>query len=476
MRTVIPSLVTAAALAGASVAQGPGIITNDTAAQPRNHKVINKTNLTKLAPNPGWTQCATGPCDIFLSAPTGGGYVSACGTAKLNAPPYSNGPGVWTMGLTLSEVKPEFGNTNSKKAAFPNADYVVIGTLDENDTNVASAFKPLTIGAKLNNPDGSNFGLNLCPYRGGSIVLAVVDHGSGPRFGMASPAVLGFHGTLAIPGLASYVDPDIGLINGEPWVVYVAGVNIVMGKLDISKVVVNNTTKTISGSVSFVPGSAVTIAVPSASGRNPHSPCFIKGSNGEVHGLHMAERAANDSDYYIAGDLHSGTQIQLVTEGNNPTAWLNNGGQAGGTIYYANSGSNTGFYSAIHSVEAGWMGGGQLSMGARSNGLASLLMAVKEQNSGPNVAIPILGLAGELPAPIAIPGFTGKLGLNPAGFLTLTPVVISNADERGEMSLAAFPQIKALAGINLPVQTLFIDPGATEKRTLSNMAHLNFVQ
>jgi hypothetical protein len=311
----------------------------------------------------------------------------------------------------------------------------------------------------MNNPlNGNIFGLMIEPRDG---LYAGVDQGSGMFVSYrkdnksAFPAPVQItvaSGGTAFPG--TYTDPALGYVDNKLKLFYVD---------KIASIIMRDITMTISNNVltkAEVQGSATVVASLTT---RPHSPTPMIDKLGEVRGLLMAANFGADSDMYFQSSLNNlDTPIQLFDN----TAWMNNGGVAGGRIFFANNATPT----SANVADVCWLLGSNTALG----GTATITMGCRNGKSvAPVVAILALSLkinAGTR-SPLVITGWNGAFPLA-APEIVFTNVVAINKDELAHFSQVV-PNTPGLKGKRISIQALALPKGGVPP-TFTNTATLEF--
>jgi hypothetical protein len=413
MGKITLSLLGAGLLAGFLSAQGipgtgPGVIRGQAIS-----KAFDTKNLTKVG---------TGVTQVSL--------------VKLP----NNAPGTWTACLTIQRLATTYGGTGQ-------VDGVVMGVWDL----AKGTFTPNTLGNKLNTGNKGEFGLMLEPKLG---LIAVVDKSDGVYLAKRNVFTQAFPAPFKVKGVpGTYVDPSVGTIGGKLKLFYVATFNSVAGIYMSDLVVPKNMSVTNPPSVT---GTPVLVAAKVRSSGLVHSPTPMMGPDGDIEGIFMAERVGNDSDMFLANDLNPSTPLLMVADN---TAWMNNGGFAGGVLHFANSAHYT---SGSDELGVAWLLGDNEKVGGTMN----ITSGVFRESSA--VVMPVFLSLKLLPAALPIGGFLGKLGLDPAVLVTVGTISHVTPDQRGHMAIP-LPNLGSLKGLVLPIQGVAFEL-AKSRKTFTNTA------
>ena len=176
----------------------------------------------------------------------------------------------------------------------------------------------------------------------------------------------------------------------------------------------------------------------------------------------MASAAGSDSDMFYMPSLNANdTPIKVFDN----TAWLNNGGIAGGTLMFANTGVGT----SASWGEAAWLVGSNTPVG----GTATMTLGCRNSKSAAPVVSKValsLKLNGGTSTPLPIPGWNGSYAL--AGpILIFTSMVALDKDETAHWSQSV-PQDNNLKGVRVAIQALSSPQGLPP--SLTNTATLEF--
>ena len=384
-------------------------------------------------------------------------YLAQVQTVKLT----NDTTGTYTTQLTVYGLHPQYGNTSQSTTQ----DYCVSGTWDPKKTGHA-AYTPNKLCNDMNKGTGGNFGLMIGGGRG---QYAVIDWSDGPYFSRRATFLQKFPKPTKISGISSsYVDPSIAEFDFdstkaglETVLFYVTAApttgqtQLMMAELDHSGFTSNPSVVKLVGKPRIVTaisrGTTGTIQV--------HSPTPVTDNSGRVHGLFLSERVGGDSDQYFQGDLNGtmkGHQQQLVYNGPN---WTNNGGWFGGKFIYADSESSvTAFYGSLKEWGGTWLVGDEVFSGN------TVTIRSGNANVRPGADVTVFFASSLIPG-VSIPGFTGKLGLNPATLLVLG---VKSNHALYETADISFPTPKGWK-VNVAMQALCLDGGIL---SFSNTAHL----
>jgi len=434
MRTLQTFLLAPALLASlglvnapAHAQAAPGVITPFA-----NDAVFNSTNLANLKvydPN-GTTQNIV-QINLTKSSPT-------------------DTAGKWTAALTVYSLANTYGGA-------ANAQYVIMGQYDT--TGTTPTFTPSTLANNMNNTAKAHcFGLMI---EGRDGLFAGVDWSDGAyaswRKDNKSPfpvpvLITAASGASPLP-TQKYIDPAFGYVDNKLKFFYVNYVNSIM---------MQDFRPTFTSGVltrAEVTGTAVAVANMTM---RPHSPTPIIDKLGEVRGLWMAGNTGTDSDMYFMPSLNTKDTPQQVFDN---TLWLNNGGVAGGRLFFANTAVGTS--AAIG--EVAWLLGSNTALG----GTATMTLGVRNSKSlAPAVSRVALSLklnAGTQTA-LPIPGWNGAYALA-APIIVFTNMVAIDRDELAHWSQSV-PQDNALRGLRVAIQALALPQGIIP--TLTNTATLEF--
>ncbi|GEM_PF-2343603 len=344
--------------------------------------------------------------------------------------------GQFTAAVTFQKLVSTYGGDGLN-------DGVVIGTYNQAKQTVTWTTQANKVTA------ASAFGLMIEPKIG---QVCVVDYSTGPMVATWNATTKAFNAPKAIAGITgTYVDPSVAYIEGATgpvltlfWVDTINAIQgVYMATLDPNAGKITTTPKLVAKG---------TTASPSI-----HSPTPMFGLDYNAHGLLCASRMGSDSDMFFSGDLDPNTGIHKVQDS---TSWLNNGGSAGGTLMFADS-ANYGF--GAQELGVAWLLGDEAGI----NTSATITAAAETKNAG---SVTVVFLAASYLNPVAVPGFGGHLGINPAGILPLPPISIPNDGvNMGSFSLP-IPNDTTLKGKSVPIQGLHVNLLSTKKLVFTNTA------
>ncbi len=352
----------------------------------------------------------------------------------------NNPAGTWTACLTIQRLTTAYGGTGQ-------VDGVVMGLW-----NMANGtFTPNTLGNKMNTGHKGEFGLMIEPKLG---LVAVVDKSDGVYLSKRTVFTLAFPAPFKIKGVpGTYVDPSVGTVGGKLKLFYVATFNNVAGIYMSDLVVPANMSATNPPSIT---GTPVLVSAKVQTGGLVHSPSPMMGPDSDIEGLYMAERVGNDSDMFLANDLNPSTPTLKVADN---TAWMNNGGFAGGVLHMANSAH---YASGSDELGVAWLLGDNEKVGGTMN----ITSGVFRESAA--VVMPVFLSLKLLPAAIPISGFIGKLGLDPSVIISIGNIAHATPDQRGSLAIP-LPNNSALKGLVLPIQGIAFEV-AKGRKTFSNTA------
>jgi len=427
MRNLSLSLLAATLVAGTSVAQVGPFVARKFAAS----KIFTQTQMAKQG--------------MYVTTPSRK-YLAQIGMApKVGATSKDE----YTVCLTLYDLAAKYGGGTA------GMDYVVMGTYNRGK----ATFTPSTAGNKMNAASGGNFGLMLDGRMGN---YAVVDHGDGVYFSYRANPIAAFPAAKKItnwPTGKSYVDPALAWIDGVLHLIYVETIS---GKQSIvqQKLTVNTTANTAALS-----GSATVLVSPATTGEQLHSPAPVAAKNGEMVALWFASLVGqSDSDMMFLPSTDTVKRVPY-TKVYDTTGWKNNGGVTGATFHCANSGATSGFYGNTDDGDLVWMTANNPKVGQQAR-----LMSFARNNNLPKPAVHLfLWGSSLLTTPIALPGFNGKLAVNP---IIVSSAVAVQSDDLGLQQFNV-PNDPQLAGVVVPMQSLVFIPGAPATWSFSNQAQLH---
>ncbi len=359
--------------------------------------------------------------------------------------------GKWTAALTVYDLATTYGGSAGGQ-------YVIMGQYDT--TGTTPTFTPSTLANNMNNTSKSPcFGLMI---EGRDGLYAAVDWNDGPHMSyrqdnksaFAVPVkITAASGATPLP-TASYLDPSLGYVDNKLKLFYIdRATNIMMQ--DITPTISNNVLTKAD-----VQGQAVAVANMSIM---PHSPTPIIDKNGEVRGLWLAGLSGSDSDMFFMPSLNT---LDAPIKVFDNTAWMNNGGVAGGRLFFANTAVGT----SASVGEVAWLLGSNTVI----NGTATMTLGCRnpKTTTGPVVSRVALSLnlnTGTA-TPIPIPGWNGGYALS-GNILIFATMIGLGQDELAHWSQAV-PNDPTLKGIRVAVQGLAAPQGVNP--TLTNTTILEF--
>jgi len=360
-------------------------------------------------------------------------------------------PGKWTVTLTIADLSSAYGGAAGKQ-------YVLMGQYDA--TGTTPTFTPSKLANNMNNTSKSDcFGLMI---EGRDGLFSAVDWSDGPYLGYRPNNTSAFQVpvriTVALGGSplppAGYVDPAPGYVDNKLKLFYTdTAANILMH--DMTATIRNNVLVKAE-----LQGKAVPVVT---AGVRPHSPTPIIDQGGEVRGLWMAMNAnTSDSDMYFMPSLNP---KDIPIKGYDTARWSNNGGVAGGTLFFVDSAN----YNIANSSEVAWILGSNTPLG----GIATITLGCRNSKSSAPVTS-YLALSMKVNAgtrsPVTIPGWNGSYALADP-ILILTTVVSTDKDERAHWS-SSVPNRSSLKGQRIAIQALSLPGGISP--TFTNTATLEF--
>lgn len=346
-----------------------------------------------------------------------------------------NKPGVYTTCMS--------GTSLASTAGGVGGEDVWIGVWDRTTGKVIS-----TAQAKALNTTGTEFGLMLDPTGR----YAVFDRASGPYFAKRNAPGLPFPAPVAINDAGtgtgwtggSYIDPSLGMVGGKLKIFFAKGTSIMMDDFDISK-----------PATPRLGGNSVKVADTSSAGHQPNSPTPIRGADGDVEGLWMANLVSSDNDMVFSADLDPKTPWVTVVD---TTGWINNGGVAGGFLSYAGSGW-------AWDMDVAWLVGDTEKPGGTADITGAMSLGNKQ--IGSTVVLMSIGEAKAL----TIPGFKGAFGLNLSVVMPLGAMIHKDATQRGSFNFK-IPNDSKLKGSHIALQGISIN-NITKAVAFTNTTFLN---
>ncbi len=416
-------------LAGGLRAQaGPGVITNFI-----NDPVFNSTYLSSA--------------NIYDNNGTNRGIIQI----NLTKSSPSDTAGKWTAALTVYDLASTYGGAVGGQ-------YVIMGQYDT--TGSSPTFTPSTLANAMNNTSNAPcFGLMI---EGRDGLYAAVDQASGifvswrqdNKSAFPAPVqVTVAPNTTPLPS-GSYFDPALGYVDNMLKLFYIDKVNSIIMR-DLQTTITNNVLTKAE-----LQGNGVVVANMSI---RAHSPTPIIDKNGEVRGLWMAGNSGSDSDMFFMPSLNTKDAPIKVFDN---TAWLNNGGVAGGRFFFVNSAN----YPIAHSAEVAWLLGSNTVIG----GTATMTLGCRNPKTTTAPVVSRVALSLNLNAgtanPIPIPGWNGGYALS-GNILIFATMIGLGQDELAHWSQAV-PNDPTLKGTRVSVQALSAPQGIPP--TLTNTATLEF--
>ena len=360
--------------------------------------------------------------------------------------------GQWTVTMTIEGLSTTYGGVGTGSTQ-----YVMMGQYDA--TKTPHTFTPNTQANRMNNTsNGNHFGLMLEPR---DALCCAVDQRDGIYFSARKNVASAFPApvkvsvapnTPAVPA-GFYVDPAAGYVDNKLVLFYTDKVTrIIMRELKLTFDTNGNLTAAQMQAVNTV--SSFTI--------RPHSPTPMIDKAGNVQGLWMAQNVGGDSDMFFLPGLTSKDVAVKVYD--TVATWLNNGGVAGGRLFFADYGTTTTRYLAAQVGRVAWLLGSNTSLG----GTATMTCGVHNPQRPFKPVVTQVALALGVAPPIPFGGFNGMLAVRPP-FLLLIRMISFDADETAHWS-APVPNDTRLIGRRIAVQGLSAPTGQTF--TLTNTATL----
>lgn len=155
-------------------------------------------------------------------------------------------------------------------------------------------------------------------------LVAVCDTAGSTYVATRASTAVPFGTPVALTGVPAggYLDSNLAVIKGQLSYLHVSGQDIWAGDLNPATAVVSNTRKIVTNPIGF-----------SAS----HSPSAIRDAAGVARALLFASNGATGADAMFTSSMEDLAGKFLMED---HTAWINNGGAIGGTVYYADSTGN----------------------------------------------------------------------------------------------------------------------------------------
>jgi hypothetical protein len=250
---------------------------------------------------------------------------------------------------------------------------------------------------------------------------------------------------------AGYVDPAPGYVDNKLKLFYTDLVSNILMQ-DITPIIRNNVLVKAE-----LQGRAVAVATP---GLRPHSPTPIIDKGGEVRGLWMAANAnSSDGDMYFMPSLNP---KDIPIKRFDTARWSNNGGVAGGRLFFVDSAN----YNIGLSTDVSWILGSNTPLG----GIATITVGCRNlRSTGPLPTHLALSVSGAQ-TPVTIPGWNGSYALG-GSILVFTSIVSNNRDELAHWS-STVPNHKSLRGVRIAIQGISLPQGLPP--TFTNTAWLEF--
>ncbi|MHC4920691.1 MAG: hypothetical protein ACYTKC_14015 [Planctomycetota bacterium] len=439
MRTLRPSLfgpclfLSIGLLAATAPAQTcPGVITNYAG-----DAVFSTANLSRL--------------NVFASTGTSKTVIQI----NLTKSHPADTAGKWTAALTVRDLALTYGGSG-----VAGGQNVIMGQYDT--TGTKPTFTPSTLANKMNSTTSTAcFGLMI---EGRDGLYAAIDYSNGVfvsyRKDNTSPFPAPLQVTVApnttpLP-TGSWLDPALGYVGNQLMMFYIDKVNSIIMR-NLNTTVFNNILTQAQ-----LQGNGVAVATLTI---RPHSPTPIIDRLGEVRGLWMAGSltTSGDSDMYFMPSLNTKDVPIRVFDS---TAWMNNGGVAGGRLFFAN---NEAPNNSASVAEAAWLLGSNTVLG----GTATITLGCRNPLSVSPVVSKValsFNLTAGTRTPIVIPGWNGAYAL--AGpELIFTNMVGLNRDELAHWSQTV-PKDNNLKGVRVSIQALSMPQSVSP--TFTNTATLEF--
>jgi hypothetical protein len=330
-------------------------------------------------------------------------------------------PNVYMTALTVDGLQPGSGGVGSLD--------LLTGKYDV----LTDTFTPDNFASSLNS-SGIEFGLSF--YHDGLVAVWDINNGPPPQLAtrpnLTSPWQT--RGTIGGMHSATYYDPAIANINGQPHLIYIFGNDIVAAPINL-------TTNAISGA-RFV------LVNPARAGSQANSPTPIVDSTGELIGLSHHDVLGADNDHYLSLDLDPTTPAVILHD---TTTWINNGGFIGGRFF---DGESTTPYHVL-AIDKFWFTGGRAAIGTTME-----IRAFVPPTTSPNPYLSwtlISSAFAVTPTPVPLVG--GLLALNPAVIVDISMPPHNNANGTSLTSLPV-PNDPTLRNLKIPAQGITFDTAA----------------
>lgn len=310
---------------------------------------------------------------------------------------------------------------------------------------VTDTFTPTSEAAGLNTA-GTEFGLQIHS----SGLLAAFDLLPGlPHLATRTAIGQPWVDAGVINGLPtqSYYDPSLADYHGQLYLLHVLGFDVAMTP--------------ITTSPPATAGASVVIINPAVAGNTVNSPTPILDANGQLIGVSHHDLAGSDDDHYMSLDLDPSTRSVLLID---TTTWINNGAFIGGRFFDAEYTAAAAYN--IFSTDTYWCPGGRAQIGSTMS-----VDFYAPPTTGTAVLLSTLLInLNFLPAPVAIPGLPGVLGINPSGAKMLGFNLHNNINGTATTSFG-IPNNPALHNVRIAAQAAVLD-GLAGTITLANTCAL----
>jgi hypothetical protein len=263
---------------------------------------------------------------------------------------------------------------------------VVAGTWDTS-TELFTKIAHCDAFNALSSPNLNPFALAVSK----DLLVAVFDTAGVPFVATRTSTTVPFGTPVAITGIPAggYLDSMLGTVNGALKYYYVNGQDIWAGDINPATGLVTNSVRVITNPTGYA---------------GAHSPSVVKDASNDSRALLFAANLNSNADAFYTSSLEDLAAKNLLVDW---PAWINNGGNIGGSIYYADS---TGNYQTNGVLLWNMTMTASVSVPSAGGQVALTSWAPYQKNTNPPyIAGMLIGALGT--GPIPIPGIQGNLGL-----------------------------------------------------------------
>ena len=232
------------------------------------------------------------------------------------------------------------------------------------------------------------------------LLVAVFDTAGAPHVATRTSTTVPFGTPIALTGIPAggYLDSMIGTIGGALKYFYVNGQDTWAGDLNPMTGVVSNSVRVITNPFGY---------------SGCHSISMVKDANNDARAYLFAANLNSNADAFYTSSLTDLAPKNLLVDW---PAWINNGGNIGGSVYYADS---TGNYQTNGVLLWHMTMCASVTVPAAGGPVALTSWAPHQKNTNPPyIAGLLIGALGT--GPIPIPGIQGNLALGLAPLIGIS--------------------------------------------------------